>query len=132
MGIGIISYITINYLVKFDFHFLYVLACTFCINVVVMLVIGFIKPRATPFTFKDAFAVDMKPWKNVKIASIGILFAMIGVYAGLAEFGGYGTHWLAMISYFIAAVVIVYLIFDSWRHRHDPAVTFTPDAKDSL
>ena len=44
MGIGIISYITINYLVKFDFHFLYVLACTFCINVVVMLVIGFIKP----------------------------------------------------------------------------------------
>ncbi|MEN1458205.1 hypothetical protein AAIH50_34250, partial [Pseudomonas aeruginosa] len=48
MGIGIISYITINYLVKFDFHFLYVLACTFCINVVVMLVIGFIKPRAPP------------------------------------------------------------------------------------
>lgn len=132
MGIGIISYITINYLVKFDFHFLYVLACTFCINVVVMLMIGFIKPRATPFTFKDAFAVDMKPWKNVKIASIGILFAMIGVYAGLAEFGGYGTRWLAIISYFIAAVVIVYLIFDSWRHRHDPAVTFTPDAKDSL
>lgn len=48
--------------------------------------------------------------ENVKIASIGILFAMIGVYAGLAEFGGYGTRWLAMISYFIAAVVIVYLI----------------------
>ncbi|XNM48070.1 hypothetical protein ACLK17_23040 [Escherichia coli] len=67
MGIGIISYITINYLVKFDFHFLDVLACTFCINVVVMLVIGFIKPRATPFTFKDAFAVDMKPWRNVNI-----------------------------------------------------------------
>lgn len=126
MGIGIISYITINYLVKFDFHFLYVLACTFCINVVVMLVIGFIKPRATPFTFKDAFAVDMKPWKNVKIASIGILFAMIGVYAGLAEFGGYGTRWLAMISYFIAAVVIVYLIFDSWRRKVFALIPPTP------
>ncbi len=133
MGIGIISYITINYLVKFDFHFLYVLALyvlhqrgrdagdRFLSNRA---------PRRSPS--KDAFAVDMKPWRNVKIASIGILFAMIGVYAGLAEFGGYGTRWLAMISYFIAAVVIVYLIFDSWRHRHDPAVTFTPDAKDSL
>ena len=48
-------------------------AGTYAINtrlfdVGVMLVIGFIKPRATPFTFKDAFAVDMKPWKNVKIA----------------------------------------------------------------
>ncbi|SUG45013.1 putative symporter YidK [Salmonella enterica subsp. arizonae] len=60
MGIGIVSYITINYLVKFDFHFLYVLACTFCINVVVMLMIGAIAPRATPFKFQDAFAVDMK------------------------------------------------------------------------
>ncbi len=64
MGLGIVSYITINYLVKFDFHFLYVLACTFCINVVVMLVIGVIKPRAMPFKFHDAFAVDMKPWKK--------------------------------------------------------------------
>lgn len=80
MGIGIISYITINYLVKFDFHFLYVLACTFCINVVVMLVIGFIKPRATPFTFKDAFAVDMKPWRNVKIASPGKNISTMGRY----------------------------------------------------
>lgn len=70
MGIGIISYITINYLVKFDFHFLYVLACTFCINVVVMLMIGFIKPRATPFTFKDAFAVDMKPWKTSRLRQL--------------------------------------------------------------
>ncbi len=126
MGIGIISYITINYLVKFDFHFLYVLACTFCINVVVMLVIGFIKPRATPFHLQRCVCGGHKATKRRKIASIGILFAMIGVYAGLAEFGGYGTRWLAMISYFIAAVVIVYLIFDSWRHRHDPAVTLTP------
>ncbi|SQI78106.1 Uncharacterized symporter yidK [Klebsiella oxytoca] len=90
---------------KFDFHFLYVLACTFCINVVVMLVIGFIKPRATPFTFHDAFAVDMQPYRHVKIASVGILFAMIGVYAGLAEFGGYGTRWLAAVSYAITAAV---------------------------
>lgn len=86
--IGICSYIVINYLVKFDFHFLYVLACTFCINVAVMLIIGWLKPRDTPFTFHDAFAVDMSPRRNAKIASVGILFAMIGVYAGLAQFGG--------------------------------------------
>lgn len=128
MALGIVSYITINYLVKFDFHFLYVLACTFCINVVVMLIIGALKPRATPFKFQDAFAVDMKPWKNAKIASVGILFAMIGVYAGLAEFGGYSTRWLAILSYGIAALVVIYLIFDSWRHRHSATKTFTKDA----
>ncbi|EQC1580284.1 solute:sodium symporter family transporter [Klebsiella oxytoca] len=130
MGLGIVSYITINYLVKFDFHFLYVLACTFCINVVVMLVIGFIKPRATPFTFHDAFAVDMQPYRHVKIASVGILFAMIGVYAGLAEFGGYGTRWLAAVSYAITAAVIIYLIYSSWRERRSAPASYAIDVKE--
>ncbi|ADO46296.1 solute:sodium symporter family transporter [[Enterobacter] lignolyticus] len=132
MGLGIVSYITINYLVKFDIHFLYVLACTFCINVVVMLVIGAVKPRATPFKFHDAFAVDMKPWKNVKIASIGVLFAMVGVYSGLAQFGGYSTRWLAIFSYSITALVVIYLLIDSWRHRYDPSATCVANAKDPL
>ncbi|HDZ8012498.1 TPA: solute:sodium symporter family transporter [Citrobacter amalonaticus] len=130
MGLGIVSYITINYLVKFDFHFLYVLACTFCINVVVMLIIGAIKPRATPFTFHDAFAVDMEPWKNVKIASVGVLFAMIGVYSGLAQFGGYHSQWLTIISYAITAAVVVYLIYSSWQTRRSVTAPCVPDAKD--
>ena len=115
---------------KFDFHFLYVLACTFCINVVVMLVIGFIKPRATPFTFHDAFAVDMQPYRHVKIASVGILFAMIGVYAGLAEFGGYGTRWLAAVSNAITAAVIIYLIYSSWRERRSAPASYAIDVKE--
>ncbi|HEM6803257.1 TPA: solute:sodium symporter family transporter [Citrobacter koseri] len=130
MGLGIVSYITINYLVKFDFHFLYVLACTFCINVVVMLLIGVIEPRATPFKFHDAFAVDMKPWKNVKIAAVGVLFAMIGVYSGLAQFGGYQTRWLTILSYAITAAVVVYLIYSSWQTRHSAPVVYVSDAKD--
>ena len=130
MGLGIVSYITINYLVKFDFHFLYVLACTFCINVVVMLIIGTIKPRATPFKFQDAFAVDMTPYKNVKIASVGILFAMIGVYAGLAQFGGYQTRWLMFLSYGVTAAVVIYLVYSSWRDRQSATVPCSADAKE--
>lgn len=130
MGLGIVSYITINYLVKFDFHFLYVLACTFCINVVVMLVIGIIKPRATPFKFHDAFAVDMKPWKNAKLASVGILTAMLGVYAGLAQFGGYNTQWLTILCYSITAAVMMYLIYSIWQTRRLAIALSVSDAKD--
>lgn len=130
MGLGIVSYITINYLVKFDFHFLYVLACTFCINVVVMLVIGIIKPRATPFKFHDAFAVDMKPWKNAKLASVGILTAMLGVYAGLAQFGGYNTQWLTILCYSITAAVMMYLIYSIWQTRRLATALSVSDAKD--
>jgi len=107
-----------------------VLACTFCINVVVMLVIGFIKPRATPFTFHDAFAVDMTPWRNARVASVGILFAMIGVYSGLAHFGGYNTHWLTILSYLIVAAVLVYLVYSSWRHRRSAPAVLATDLKE--
>ncbi len=112
---GICSYIVIHYLVSFELHFLYVLFFTFCINVLLMLCIGWLKPRATPFTFRDAFAVDMQPWKPAKIASVGVLFAMIGVYSGLAQFGGYQTRWLSIVSYLIVAAVVIYLFIISRR-----------------
>ncbi len=121
---GICSYIVINYLVDFDFHFLYVLFFTFCINVVVMLTIGWLKPRETPFRFQDAFAVDMNPWRNAKIASVGVLFAMIGVYAGLAQFGGYATGLVAAVCYLIVAAVVIYLIYSGWRDRRAASVTY--------
>lgn len=130
MGLGIVSYITINYLVKFDFHFLYVLACTFCINVVVMLIIGAIKPRATPFRFHDAFAVDMQPWKDAKLASVGILSAMIGVYSGLAQFGGYPVQWLTITCYSITGMVVLYLIYGKVQSRRYASAVFSTDMKD--
>lgn len=130
MLFGICSYITINYLVKFDVHFLYILATTFCLNVVLMLTIGRFRPRTTPFAFHDAFAVDMKPWKNAKIASVGVLFAMIGVYAGLAQFGGYATHALTLISYLISAIVVIYLIVDAIHQRRTGSVVYVADTKE--
>ncbi|MGB3254894.1 solute:sodium symporter family transporter [Buttiauxella gaviniae] len=127
---GICSYIVINYLVSFNFHFLYVLFFTFCINVLLMLTIGFLKPRTTPFKFHDAFAVDMVPWRNAKIASVGVLFAMIGVYAGLAQFGGYETQLITIASYTIVAFVVVYLIYSSWRQRQDSHVVYSSASED--
>jgi SSS family solute:Na+ symporter len=127
---GICSYIVINYLVSFNFHFLYVLFFTFCINVLLMLTIGFLKPRTIPFKFHDAFAVDMVPWRNAKIASVGVLFAMIGVYAGLAQFGGYETQLITIASYTIVAFVVVYLIYSSWRQRQDSHVVYSSASED--
>lgn len=95
-----------------------------------MLAIGAVKPRATPFKFQDAFAVDMVPWRNAKIASVGVLFAMIGVYAGLAQFGGYHTQFITITSYVIVAAVMVYLIYNSWRQRQDSHVVYSAAPED--
>lgn len=127
---GIVSYIVINYLVNIHIHFLYVLFITFCINVALMLLIGWLKPRDTAFRFQDAFAVDMNPWRHTKIASLGVLFAMIGVYAGLAQFGGYPTHMLTIICYLIVAAVVVYLIYSGIRAKRAAPIVYASDVKE--
>ncbi|WP_158781187.1 solute:sodium symporter family transporter [Pantoea sp. BAV 3049] len=127
---GICSYIVINYLVDLHFHFLYTLAFTFCINVVLMLTIGWLWPQAEPFRFRDAFAVDMTPWKNAKIASFGVLFAMIGVYSGFARFGGYNSHLLTVFCYLVVAGVVIYLFVDSRRQRRVASAVPLSQAKD--
>ena len=65
-------------------HFLDVMAILFVLNVVIMLVIGKIKPRETDFVQEYTQQVDIKPWKHVKIAGIAICIIVIGVYAYFA------------------------------------------------
>jgi SSS family solute:Na+ symporter len=127
---GICSYIVINYLVDLKFHFLYVLFFTFCINVVLMLIIGWLKPRATPFRFQDAFAVDMQPWRHTKLAALGVLLAMIGVYSGLAQFGGYSTHILTVFCYAAVAVIVAYLVYSGWRAKRAAPMVYASDVKE--
>ncbi|TKI02988.1 solute:sodium symporter family transporter [Martelella alba] len=96
--LGIISYVLINYIIHLPIHFLYLLAITFCINAAIMLFIGNVAPRAEAFVFRDAMAVNMQPWRAVKAASVGIIAAMIFIYAFLARFGGWHTGWLCWIT----------------------------------
>ncbi|WP_413727445.1 solute:sodium symporter family transporter [Sodalis sp. RH19] len=113
--LGIVSYILINYVFHFPIHFLYVLAITFCLNALVMLVIGKLAPRATPFVFHDSLAVDMSPWRSVKIASVGVIAAMIFIYAFLARFGGWHSLWLCWIAGITVVAISGWLIFAGLR-----------------
>jgi len=61
-------------------HFLDVMAILFILNVVIMLIIGKIKPREEPFVQQYTKQVDITPWKYVKHASIVICVIVIGIY----------------------------------------------------
>ena len=65
-------------------HFLDVMAILFILNVVIMLIIGKIKPREEPFVQQYTKQVDITPWKYVKHAGIAICFIVIGVYVYFA------------------------------------------------
>ena len=65
-------------------HFLDVMAILFILNVVIMLIIGKIKPREEPFVQQYTKQVDITPWKYVKHAGIAICVIVIGVYVYFA------------------------------------------------
>ena len=65
-------------------HFLDVMAILFILNVVIMLIIGKIKPREEPFVQQYTKQVDITPWKYINHASIIICIIVIGVYVYFA------------------------------------------------
>jgi SSS family solute:Na+ symporter len=61
-------------------HFLDVMAILFVLNVVIMLIIGKIKPREEAFVQEYTQQVDITPWKYTKQVGIAICAIVIGVY----------------------------------------------------
>ena len=61
-------------------HFLHIMAILFVLNVVIMLVIGKLKPRESAYVQKYTEEVDITPWKLVKPIGALICVIVIGVY----------------------------------------------------
>jgi len=61
-------------------HFLHVMAALFVMNVIIMLVIGKIKPRAVAFDLPYTEQVDITPYKYVKPVGLSIVVVVILSY----------------------------------------------------
>ncbi|WP_026777144.1 solute:sodium symporter family transporter [Polaribacter sp. Hel_I_88] len=61
-------------------HFLDVMAILFVLNILIMLIIGKLKPMKTAFNQEYTKQVDISPWKYVNQVSIIICVIVIGVY----------------------------------------------------
>lgn len=90
--VSIVMHVVLYSISKFipalqNVHYLYVLAVLFVLNVAVMLLIGKISPRTTPYVMQDVGAVDLTPWKYRKIAAIGALCLMCCVYLLFSPLG---------------------------------------------
>jgi len=61
-------------------HFLDVMAILFLLNIVIMLIIGKIRPRKEAFVQEYTKQVDITPWKYTKQTGIAICIIVISVY----------------------------------------------------
>ena len=61
-------------------HFLHVQFAAFALTVILMLVIGKLKPRDTDYVLKDTKDVDLTEWKFVKPVGLAICLVVISTY----------------------------------------------------
>ena len=61
-------------------HFLDICAILFILNILIMLIIGYFKPREEAYVQEYTKQVDITPWKYLKPVSIAICLIVIGVY----------------------------------------------------
>ena len=61
-------------------HFLDIMAILFVLNILIMLVIGKLKPRKIAFRQKYTQQVNIAPWKYVHIIGIGISLIVVFIY----------------------------------------------------
>lgn len=66
-----------------EFHFL---GIVFSWLLILMLVIGELKPRATEFEQVDVGAVDMTPWRMAKPVGVLLILVVLAIYATFADF----------------------------------------------
>ncbi|MBT2685249.1 solute:sodium symporter family transporter [Bacillus sp. ISL-37] len=113
----------------FDFvvpiHFIHIYAILFVVEVIIMLAIGFWKPRVTPYTFRSEAAVDMVPWKYslpvsvVLLALVAILYVVFSPI-GLAYDGGYvsSAFWPVTLGILAATVSLSYMALIKWNKSY--------------
>lgn len=84
--LGVVLYSISQFVIKPTFaegdypHFLHVMAILFVLNVVIMLIIGRMKPRTADFELQYTEQVDITPWKYVKQVGIIVTIIVIGIY----------------------------------------------------
>lgn len=65
-----------------NFHFL---GIVFCYLVILMLIVGEIKPRETEWVQEDVKAVDMTPWKHARLAGGILAVIVLSIYVFFAD-----------------------------------------------
>lgn len=66
-------------------HFLHVMAMLFISNIIIMLIIGYFKPRKEAFELEYTKQVNIEPYKYVKQVGLIIVLIVVGIYIYFAK-----------------------------------------------
>ena len=61
-------------------HFLHVMAILFVLNILIMLIIGKIRPREEDYVLEYTKQVDIEPWKHTKVVGLIVVSTVVFIY----------------------------------------------------
>ncbi|MBU3188137.1 solute:sodium symporter family transporter [Clostridium bowmanii] len=99
------TYGLLQLVIKPDLNFLYQLAILFAVSCVLMLIIGKIKPRETPYVMEIKNIVDIEPWEHRHEAGGVVIFLMISMYIVASKLGLASDNGVT-ISTFVYVVIV--------------------------
>ncbi|WP_323708829.1 solute:sodium symporter family transporter [Mammaliicoccus sciuri] len=134
--IVIISHVIVYYLLiwglpmffhyEMTINFIYIQGLLFVIEVLLMIVIGAIKPLSTPYQFKPNPKVDMTPWKYTIPVTVVLFGSMIFTFILFSPIGLASQEnivsplfWPMVIALVIVVGVLYYVSLKQWSHKYE-------------
>lgn len=105
------TYAILQLVIKPDLNFLYQLAILFVISCVLMLIIGKIKPRETPYVMEIRNVVDIEPWEHRHAAGGVVVFLMIAMYIVFSKLGIAGVNGITIYTFGYMLIVGIITTF---------------------
>ncbi len=126
----ILFHVTAYALLRFVFddvitlHFLHQYAILFAIEVIIMLAVGFWKPREDPWQFTRNEKVDLTPWRFAKPLAITLFSGVVALYIlfspiGLASNSSFDAIFYSLFAILVGANIAVWIW--GWRQNRDLA-----------
>ena len=84
---GLLFYITMDYVIKVDLHFVHIWGIEFVLNIIVMHLVSAMSPRKNSFAITDVGVVEMVQWKYTKALSWILVMVTVLIYILLGNVG---------------------------------------------
>ncbi len=119
----VIAYGLYRFVFKLPIHFIHMYAILFVCNVLIMLIIGKIRPLKEDVVFKKAGKlVDMTPWKHALPISIVLVYLIVLLYISCSPLGLVGgvdaVYGICIVGVTLVTAILVTLAYRSWNKKY--------------
>ncbi|QTD55289.1 solute:sodium symporter family transporter [Parasphingorhabdus cellanae] len=99
-------------------HFLHQYAILFVIEVVIMLALGYFRPRGTAWKFVAIAQVDLTPWRFAKPLAATLFSCVVGLYLLFSSIGLASGKGMSSLFYtLMVSIILVNSIYWAWAAR---------------